>query len=819
MKATSDMDTMVYDDWRGETQARLKASALFRMLGKRCGEDPAGSHVMALVDEATFYAFQKTKTILRHMGEYTLHDGDHLFRVLSLMERLLTPEQVAELSIPELMLLILSAFFHDIGMAAEEKEVLAWKKVWDTDPEFASVEEEEESANFKRHCAARPDQIGRLDSLVQQGNQSAAELLKSYLISDYIRATHADRARQILKRDWEGKISYRDADLTAEFANICYSHNEDASSVLNFERKYLCGPNTYACLPLVAAILRLADLLDFDGKRTPSVLYSHLFVRHPVSIKEWNKHRAVDAWSISSKEIQFQVTCKHPAIQASVHAFCNTIDYELSVCNNIFFSMNEFHRSQNRDLMVSLPLKVDRSKILTRKTVEGKPEYIYRETQFTLSKAQVIDLLMGTKLYGSPEVALRELLQNSIDACLLRAALEKNWGNPYNPEITVKYSSQNGEDTLEIIDNGIGMDQYIIDSYYSKVGSSFYKSADFYDLKAQSGSDFVPTSRFGIGILSCFMVADSIVVDTRRLLAAHESSDPLNVTIEGQDSIFWIRPGQRKVPGTSTKLFLRKKKNPWDRMNDEQFITAVESVVPNPPFRIIIESHSNTKVRDEHSFKYVKAASLKNYSWDANDNVRLVEMEFSDACLGFVGSGIVALLETHGMPVSQIEMTSKTVEIDAGEYKLEKKLKLDGKEITLSTSSITIDEDGEIEQSSSSTTIYRSISRASLHGIEIPSSLFPESWNRRRNQAALNLPFPALLVVDVCGSMDLDLTSSRTEIIVSDKWADFEERLCRAICSGLKNALSPEYCAALHEGLVESSKSELFTKCAAELLL
>ena len=254
-------------------------------------------------------------------------------------------------------------------------------------------------------------------------------------------------------------------------------------------------------------------------------------------------------------------------------------------------------------------------------------------------------------------------------------------------------------------------------------------------------------------------------------------------------------------------------------MNDEQFITAVENVVPNPPFRILIESHSNRKIRDEHSFKDVKAASLKNYSWDANDNVRLVEMQFSDADLGFVGSGVVALLETHGMPVSQIEMTSKTVEIDAGEYKLEKKLKLDGKEISLSTSSITIDEDGQIEQSSSSAMIYRSISRASLHGIEIPSSLFPDSWDRRRNQAALNLPFPALLVIDVCGSMDLDLNSSRTEIVVSDKWADFEERIYCAICSSLRDSLTHDYCVALHEVLVELSKSELFIKCAGELLL
>ena len=88
---------------------------------------------------------------------------------------------------------------------------------------------------------------------------------------------------------------------------------------------------------------------------------------------------------------------------------------------------------------------------------------------------------MGTKLYGDPEVALRELIQNSIDACLLRDAMERSWGNSYSPEISVKYYQKDDDDILEVIDNGTGMDNDIIDNYYSKIGSSFYKSADFYD--------------------------------------------------------------------------------------------------------------------------------------------------------------------------------------------------------------------------------------------------------------------------------------------------------------------------------------------------
>ena len=259
---------MAYDDWRAETQLQLQKSTLFETLKCKCASDPPGSQVLQLVDDATFYAFQRTKTILKHMGEFTLHDGDHLFRVLALMEKLLSQDQISKLSVPELLLLILAAFFHDIGMAPEEAEVLTWKKYWDVPPTFSNDAEENQFLMFQRFCSAAPNQTSRIATLLSQGNMSGVDLAKSYLVSDYIRHTHADRARDIIEKDWLGKIKYRDADLTAEFASICFSHNEEALKVLELDRHYLCGPDIYACLPMVAVILRLADLLDFDAKWT-----------------------------------------------------------------------------------------------------------------------------------------------------------------------------------------------------------------------------------------------------------------------------------------------------------------------------------------------------------------------------------------------------------------------------------------------------------------------------------------------------------------------------------------------------------------------
>ena len=313
------------------------------------------------------------------------------------------------------------------------------------------------------------------------------------------------------------------------------------------------------------------------------------------------------------------------------------------------------------------------------------------------------------------------------------------------------------------------------------------------------------------------MVADTLVVDTRKVYGPHESSNALNLTIEGQESIFWIKPGERKTPGTTTKLYLRKQQNPWKKMDEDQFITSVENVVPNPPFKISIESKSHKKVRDQNSFKDLKASSLKDYSWDQNDNIREFPIDLNNSDIGFVGSAVIAVLESHGITRKQISMNSKSVVIDDENYDLEKAIRLSGKEISLDTTSITIDEDGNIDSSTSSTRLTHSKSRISLHGIEIPSNLFPESWTMQKNQASLVWPLPVLLVVDICGSMDLDLNSSRTQILMGERWLKFEERFAYEIFSGIMKSVTTDYWEKLKELLLQSTENEIIIQVLGNL--
>lgn len=108
-------------------------------------------------------------------------------------------------------------------------------------------------------------------------------------------------------------------------------------------------------------------------------------------------------------------------------------------------------------------------------------------------------------------------------------------------------------------------------------------------------------------------------------------------------------------------------------------------------------------------------------------------------------------------------------------------------------------------------------SRLSLHGIVVPSPLFPDYWEAKNSQAKLEWPFPLLVIVDVCGKRDLDLNSPRTQIIMSEKWMDFEEELAFQICSELKASVDTEYWTSLKDIFLKTTKNEVFIRALDRL--
>ena len=158
----------------------------------------------------------------------------------------------------------------------------------------------------------------------------------------------------------------------------------------------------------------------------------------------------------------------------------------------------------------------------------------------------LIDLLVGQNLYSNPDVALRELLQNAEDACHLMAISDPS----FTPEITIRYSPT--QNWFEVSDNGLGMDQCTFKESFATIGASKTSSPKLQRLLAKAGTSARPIGQFGIGILSCFGVAE--IVEIRTLA---DDTEPLSLRIRDRRKDFEALPGHRSERGTTVRLLLK----------------------------------------------------------------------------------------------------------------------------------------------------------------------------------------------------------------------------------------------------------------------
>lgn len=153
----------------------------------------------------------------------------------------------------------------------------------------------------------------------------------------------------------------------------------------------------------------------------------------------------------------------------------------------------------------------------------------------------VVDLL-SHHLYTSPRVYVRELLQNSVDA--ITARRQADGGAP--GRILIEPTDVTGDGTLRIHDTGIGLTEPQVHELLATIGRSSKR-----DDLGFARHDFL--GQFGIGLLSCFMVADDIEVVTR---PANGGEAAGTVVWRGHsDGHYTVAAGApRAEPGTTVTL-------------------------------------------------------------------------------------------------------------------------------------------------------------------------------------------------------------------------------------------------------------------------
>jgi hypothetical protein len=450
---------------------------------------------------------------------YTLHNSTHSANVVRLMGKLLGAgvNQVRPL---EAALLILSAYFHDIGMVFTEDERARLSK----QPEFKTFLEAYPEARLAVH-----------------GRQDVPRAVAEW----YCRWQHAERVYLYLNQD---EFSWDGGSLRDVLGVVCRSHaqNIDALKSDSFETNYRGECDLRFC----AILLRLADILDFDNSRSPEAVYRHLGLarraendrRFKTSDVEWRKHLTARGFKFPGPEsrdrryrLDFVAFPEKPAVDLDVRQFLDTIESEFDKCAKLLAFCSPRWQS------LPLPERVDRSHIESQ-------NYKYGDFRFTLDQHHILDLLMGENLYDSPYVFVRELLQNAIDTSRHREFHERARGQKeyWAAPITVtEWLDADSYRWVRIDDHGMGMNEHLITSYLLKVGRWFYQSSEFQaallDYQNTIQEDFLPISRFGIGLLSCFIAGDRVDISTRHVKENGEVENAIRLHMEGAHGFYTLQ--------------------------------------------------------------------------------------------------------------------------------------------------------------------------------------------------------------------------------------------------------------------------------------
>lgn len=162
--------------------------------------------------------------------------------------------------------------------------------------------------------------------------------------------------------------------------------------------------------------------------------------------------------------------------------------------------------------------------------------------------------LMIHSLYSNKEIFLRELVSNASDACdkLRFEALDNPELLQGDSDLAIRVEYDKPARTITISDNGIGMSRDEAVANLGTIARSGTKEF-FSQLTGDKQKDTQLIGQFGVGFYSSFIVADKVVVLTRRAGAGHEAVR-WESTGEGE---FTIAAADKATRGTSITLHLR----------------------------------------------------------------------------------------------------------------------------------------------------------------------------------------------------------------------------------------------------------------------
>ena len=520
--------------------------------------------------------------------EYTDHGIAHVESVLSTAVALARDESRQLLTPQDAAVLVTATVLHDIAMQLTETGFLAlvlgqvpdssipwfkanfnekpWPELW---REF-QAEAVRFSGRQNQRLFGSPEPVPSPD-LSHPSNLTQTQRL---LIGEFLRRHHGRLAHEIAIHGFPGPAGTSPIVLSPKFGAyrdiagvVARSHALPLRPCADYLKGTYGDLRTPRCVHAVflMGLLRVADYLQVESERAPKQLMRVRALASPVSAGEWRMHHAVvhvhqagddrEALVVHAQPQDVSTYLKLKDLLAGIQS---ELDHTWAVLGEIFGPVPDLHA-------LGLTIRRVRSNLDDEPSFAATVPFVPEYAAFEAADAELLKLLVGP-LYGDdPAIAVRELVQNAVDAVLeLRDYLTHHPDHAQAIESTLPTQSHDvvvsletdaaGEHWLRVTDKGRGMTVEVIRDYFLRAGASFRMSdawrREFEDDKGHSR--VLRSGRFGIGALAAFLLGEQIEVVTRPI----ERQDGISFSATLDTAPIELRHIQGASVGTTVRVKL-----------------------------------------------------------------------------------------------------------------------------------------------------------------------------------------------------------------------------------------------------------------------
>lgn len=526
---------------RGRWYAPWVSHHFVRALERIAADNP---HAAVLLSQ---WHFDKTAlaqslgSVVYTFPHYSRHDHSHADEILVKIYRILGDARLSRLSATNIWLLLEAAYSHDIGMVIDDTTARAWVK----SPDYRRFLDVVTNGGDDLAEAAR-----RLEEQSYEHSATWALDVRRDLVSvfaEYARREHARRAEHVILTP-EGiglqspRTSHVPPRLWKVLARICRGHGETFEEVMSIPFRE-AGLGADHCHPrFVACMLRLGDLLDLDNGRFCDTMLSAFGEPLAATRAHLGKHASIEHLDVDSNTIEVTAHCK---------------SYEEYEATEGWFDMLRSELAQQASRWAHIAPDGDFGSLPSMGKVSASLREVKllllasnKRPRFTVDRDAVMALIRGNKLYSDPVVWIRELLQNSIDATLLRIYSDDPLAASAPPSspltwlqeqfrrypIRVEFRRLEQPDIqhihwkVRVVDQGVGISKDDL-RYLQTIGSSSLNPARR-RFRREMPEWMWPSGIFGIGLQSVFMAADAITITSHHA----QSSEAFRIKIEKSKS-------------------------------------------------------------------------------------------------------------------------------------------------------------------------------------------------------------------------------------------------------------------------------------------